>query len=101
MSHCAAASGSAPGARWPLKPEPRSEPTSFSILSRLAASRGALPMARLVVAPTIAPLRATSPANAPSVERTVATPISAFSLTIFPPASVMAARAVFPLAPCS
>jgi hypothetical protein len=49
---------------------------SFSLASRLAASRGARPMTRLVVAPTIALLRATSAANEPSAERTVATPMS-------------------------
>ena len=58
-------------------------------------------MTRLVVAPTIAELRATSPANDESLVRTVATPIAAFSLTTRPPASAIAARAAFPLAPCS
>ena len=78
-------------------------PVSFSIRSRLtlAASFGACPMMRLVVAPTIARLCATSPANEPLLERTVATPMSAFSLTTRPPASAIAARAALPLAPCS
>src|SRR4051812_39784689 len=58
-------------------------------------------MMRLVVAPTTAALRATSPANDGLLERTVATPMSAFSLTTRPPASAIAARAALPLAPCS
>ena len=101
MSHCSGASGSAlafGGLRAvPRPPRPRH---GFSIASRrLTWSRGACPIGWLAAAPSSAGSLAARVSKPASSERTVATPIAAFSSTMLPPASAIAAWASCRLAP--